>query len=450
MDVMMKINKIILILIYIFLAQLNVASYGQRYNSFDQNTPPDIKKDFEILRERVKRNPRDVGAINSLGIIYANAGQLDDAIKLWQYGMGIKPDYIHLYNNLGSALKQKGKRDEARMIFKAGLMHSKSHLIYYNLGLLEKEDNEAANAANCFKSCLEICPDFQPAIVQLEQMGYFPQMAAKNQNMPTMTLGSYKPPVDMGNIELYPIYPDGIRPDEDQQASTQPKEKKKHYNNTSKTIKEFKPLTYDECVKIVRSLNAPANKKYLAVTFDDGPHHSLTPQILNILKQEGAKGTFFVVGNRAETYPDLLTQMVAEGHDVGNHTWNHLSLAKNSTETDLKSLKKTKDLITGITGKNCNLVRPPYGATSARVKGMLQNNGWHQVLWDSDSRDWQNKNPDVILYRVMKSVEPGGIILFHDIHPGAAKMLPTLIRAFKSEGYRFVTISELISLKHAS
>ncbi len=438
-----RINKVLIFILMILFTQISLIAQAAR-NSFEHNTPPDVKKDFELLRERVKRNPRDVAAINSLGIIYANAGQLEDAIRLWQYGMGIRPDYIHLYNNLGSALKQKGRREEAKMIFKAGLMHERSHLIYYNLGTLEKEDQNIAKAAEYFKYCLEICPDFQPAIQQLEQLGYFPKMAAKNTHIPTMTLGSYKPPVEIGNIELTPIYPSGIQSDDSSKSSSKGSTKKP---NT--TIKQFKPLTFDECCKIIRSFEAPDHKKYVALTFDDGPHHTLTPEVLSILKKEGAKGTFFVVGNRAETYPDLISQISSEGHDVGNHTWNHISLAKNATETGLKSLKKTNDLITGITGKRCNIVRPPYGATSARVRTMLQENGWHQILWDSDSRDWQNKNPDVILYRVMKSFEPGGIILFHDIHPGAAKMLPTLIRALKSEGYRCVTISELIALKHA-
>lgn len=440
----MKNKKLSLFLSALLFCNIALGANASR-NSFDQNTPPDVKKDFALLRDRVKRNPRDVAAINSLGIIYANAGQLDDAIKLWQYGLGINPDYIHLYNNLGSALKQKGRREEARMIFKAGLMHERSHLIYYNLGTLEKEDKELSRAAEYFKSCLEVSPDFQPARQQLEELGYFPKLAAKNTHIPTMTLGSYKPPVEIGNIELEPIYPSGISQDK--------KEKKAKSSTTKKSdkiVKEFKPLSYDECCKIIRGLNAPAHKKYVALTFDDGPHHTLTPEILNILKSEGAKGTFFLVGNRAETYPDLVSRIAKEGHDVGNHTWNHISLSKNTTEVDLKSLNRTNNLIAGIIGKNCNLVRPPYGATSARVKAMLQENGWHQVLWDSDSRDWQNKNPDVILYRVMKSIEPGGIILFHDIHPGAAKMLPTLIRALKSEGYRCVTITELINLKHAS
>jgi len=111
---------------------------------------------------------------------------------------------------------------------------------------------------------------------------------------------------------------------------------------------------------------------------------------------------------------------------------------------------KTNEIISGITGRSCMIVRPPFGQTSQKVKEMLHGQGWHEILWDSDSRDWENKNPDRILYRVMKSAGPGSIVLFHDIHPGAAVMLPTLIRAFKSQGYRFITISELIKLSSSS
>ncbi len=434
---MISLKKIINIFLIIFLFGSCISVFATK-NTFDQNTPPDVKKDFEMLRDRVKKNPRDIAAINSLGIIYANAGQIDDAIKLWQYGLGINPNYIHLYNNLGTALKQKGRREEARMIFKAGLMHERSHLIYFNLGSLEKEEKDMTKAAEYFKSCLELCPNFQPARYQLEQLGYVSQLTVKSTNKPTMTLGSYKPPVEIGNIGLTSVFPN---------EETQSDNKNKTSPQTSS--KPIKILTYNDCCEIIRNLNAPANKKYIALTFDDGPHHTFTPEILNILKNEKAKATFFVVGNRAETYPDLIMQISAEGHDIGNHTWNHISLAKNTTETDIKSIKKTNDVLTGITGKSCNIVRPPYGATNVRVKAMMQDNGWHQILWDTDSRDWQNKNPDAILNKVMRSLEPGGIILFHDIHPGAAKMLPTLIRALKSEGYRFVTISELIALQNS-
>ena len=118
-----------------------------RQAGFDQYNPPDLLKDFEVLRRRIRENPRDVAAINSIGIIYARAGKLEDAIRLWRHGLSVDPRYIHLYNNLGSALKQKGLRDEARLVFKTGLNFSASFCIGYNLGLLEKEEGNPAAAA---------------------------------------------------------------------------------------------------------------------------------------------------------------------------------------------------------------------------------------------------------------------------------------------------------------
>lgn len=402
-------------------------------------------KDFATLQQRVRQNPRDIAALNSLGIIYAQAGRLDDAVRLWRYALDINPDYIHLYNNLGSALKQTGRRDEARLIFRTGLTRSSSYWIYYNLGLLEKEEQNLIVAATCFKHCLQQKPGFEPALRQLSELGYHVQLPPTVQ---PMTLGSYKPPVDAGNIDFYPIYPGGTS----NQANG-----RSYSSGATSTARSgpnvppaFKPLSPADCDKIIKDFKAPPQDRFIAITFDDGPHHTNTPAILDILAQEGAKATFFVLGSRAETYPDLISRMAAEGHDVGNHTWEHRSLAKSSHSEALKSLYRSKETICGITGQPCLLVRPPFGHTNSKVRELIHGQGWHEIMWDSDSRDWENKDPAHILYRVMRSVGPGSIVLFHDIHPGAAQMLPTLIRAFKNNGYRFITISELIAISNAS
>lgn len=435
----------------LFLVLLSVFSgCSHAFASFENTSPPDLMRDFEALRIKIRLNPRDVPSLNSLGIIYARSGKLEDAIKLWRYAMDIDPTYIHLYNNLGSALKQNGRREEARIVFRTGLTRASSYWIYYNLGLLEKEEGNMVAAANCFKSCLAANPDFQPALNQLQELGYQTRQAAIPSVRP-MSLGSYKPPVETGNIDFHPLYPDGTEQAGDKTGST--------YSSggsyAAKTTKKqpstpFAPLSYDDCLNIVKTFNAPPKDRYIALTFDDGPHNSYTREILDILRREGAKGTFFVVGSRAETYPDILSRINTEGHDIGNHTWEHRSLTRSSRSESMASLMRTNELISGITGKPCTIVRPPFGQTSQAVKEMLHGKGWHEILWDSDSLDWQNKNPDHILHRVMKSAGPGSIVLFHDIHPGAAAMLPTMIRAFKSQGYRFITISELIALSSSS
>lgn len=409
--------------------------------NFSDYSPPELMKDFEILRSKLKANPRDVGTLNSLGILYARSGQSEDAIKIWQYALNLDRRYVHLYNNLGSALKQIGRRTEARMIYQTGLTISNSYWIYYNLGLLEKEEGNLSAATNCFKKALQLNPAFQAASTRLSELGYNPTMAPMNHNTRFLSLGSYKPPVSFSDVDLQPLYPNGKWPDKQTDYRS-------IYGNSgnNKIAQPFVPLTLASCTQILSSFKSPPKDRYIALTFDDGPHGTYTPEILQILRRNQIKGTFFVLGNRAETYPDLIMQINSEGHAVGNHTWDHKSLTKSSSDEAVDSLKRTNELITGLTGKPCLIVRPPFGNTSARVKQLIHEQGWHEIMWDSDSRDWENKSPDRILYKVMKSVAPGSIVLFHDIHPGAAGMLQTFITACKASGYRFITIPELIEI----
>lgn len=442
-------NKILRHLAFLLLLIPCLSGFSLSAAGFEQTNPPDLLRDFEALRTKIRQNPRDVPSLNSLGIIYARSGKLEDAIKLWRYAMEIDPSYVHLYNNLGSALKQNGRREEARIVYRTGLTKASSYWIYYNLGLLEKDEGNMVPAANCFKACLAANPSFQPAINQLHELGYQTRQAAIPAVRP-MTLGSYKPPVETGNIDFYPLYPEGTETG-GRTGSTYSSGAVDAARNPKKLpAQPFTPLSYEDCLNIVKSFDAPVKDRYLALTFDDGPHNSYTREILDILRHEGAKATFFVVGSRAETYPDIISRINSEGHDIGNHTWEHRSLTRSSRSEAMTSLMKTNEFISGITGKSCIIVRPPFGQTSQKVKEMLHGQGWHEILWDSDSRDWENKNPDRILYRVMKSAGPGSIVLFHDIHPGAAAMLPTMIRAFKNQGYRFITISELIKLSSSS
>jgi len=434
------------LIVFLFMGSINgpVRLCAQ---DFGTASPPDLMKDFETLRQRIRQNPRDIAALNSLGIIYAQAGKLDDATRLWRYALNIDPNYIHLYNNLGSALKQAGRKEEARLIFRTGLTRSSSYWIYYNLGLLEKEERNLPAAANCFKLCLQQQPGFEPALRQLADLGYHVQLPPTQPVRP-LTLGSYKPPVETGNIDFYPMLPGGNTEQGNGRTYSSGSTYAARSERTAPAV--FTPLSLADCDKIIKEFKTAPQDRYIALTFDDGPHHSYSREILDILRREGAKATFFVVGSRAETYPDIVARMAAEGHDVGNHTWEHRGLGKSSSAEGLQSLRRTNELISGITGKPCLIVRPPFGQTSQKVRELIHGQGWHEIMWDSDSRDWENKNPDRILYRVMRSVSPGSIVLFHDIHPGAAQMLPTLIRAFKNNGYRFITISELIAISNAS
>lgn len=178
----------------------------------------------------------------------------------------------------------------------------------------------------------------------------------------------------------------------------------------------------------------------VALTFDDGPNSSSTPRILDTLKRYNAKATFFVIGSSVPGNEAILKRAVSEGHEIGNHTWSHPSLATLSVNDIKWQMSETSKVITSATGKEVKLMRPPYGATNATVQA---NVGYPQIFWDVDTLDWKNRNTQAILANVQSQVAPGAVILMHDIHGTTADALPAVMDYLVSQGYRFVTVSEL-------
>ncbi len=435
-------------------------------SSAGQSSLFDLRRDFDILYSRFRQNPGDVQTINSLGIIYARFGRISDAITLWERGLALDPHYIHLYNNLGSALKNQRRYAEAERIFRLGLRITPSVWIYYNLGVMYGEMKKANEAVTCFQSCLGLKPGFEPAQRKLAELGvrlfdpgenHFPGIPGVTIPRSPVAMGG---PPDQSEIRAPVRYPwlgspESVResdagnlpPTYFPSGTTAPAKQTPGRRDASEGASEppAKPMTVEDCVAAISRINRNKNMaKVVALTFDDGPHAVYTKQLLDILKAEGARGTFFVLGSRAETYPDLLSRMSAEGHEIGNHTWNHKSLVSQGRGSGLADLRKTADLLEMMTGSKCRLVRPPFGHTNQGVLKMINSEGWHQVMWDADSRDWQGGSRDRMLARVIRSLSPGAVVLFHDIHPGVLKVLPVLIPALKRCGYSFVTVSQLI------
>ena len=158
------------------------------------------------------------------------------------------------------------------------------------------------------------------------------------------------------------------------------------------------------------------------LTFDDGPDPKYTPQILDILKTAGVKATFFLVGSRAELYPDLVRRIVREGHEVGNHTYTHPNVGLIADSQVKVELNATQRLIEAICGRSTTLFRPPYNADSNPNKAeeiqpllIAQDLGYWIALEDVDTEDWSRPGVAAILERVRNGrVEGGNIVLMHD------------------------------------
>lgn len=191
-------------------------------------------------------------------------------------------------------------------------------------------------------------------------------------------------------------------------------------------------------------LRGDPGRKWVALTFDDGPHPEYTPGILRLLKQYQVKATFFLVGEMAEKYPELVTAELTDGHSIGNHTYHHVSLTKMPQEYVATEIKACGEVLQSITGKAPRLFRPPGGDYSDSIAETVEALGYRLILWTDDPGDWASPGQQVILKRTLSAVNNGAIILIHDGIQETLDILPTILQAVKAQGYELVTIDQML------
>ena len=179
----------------------------------------------------------------------------------------------------------------------------------------------------------------------------------------------------------------------------------------------------------------------VALTFDDGPHQTCTPALLNGLKQREVKATFFLMGENIAGKEPLVQRMQAEGHLIGNHGYHHIQMTKEEAEQACADIEQTEKLIQSITGKRPEYLRPPYGDWNEQLECRVN---LTTVLWNVDSLDWKFQNTDRIVRRVEKDVNDGDIILMHDIFPTSVEAALRIVDDLQKRGYEFVTVEELL------
>jgi peptidoglycan-N-acetylglucosamine deacetylase len=199
----------------------------------------------------------------------------------------------------------------------------------------------------------------------------------------------------------------------------------------------------------IQSAKLSQGQKVIALTFDDGPWPESTAQVLNILKENNIKATFFVVGQNVKNYPDLVKRVIAEGHAIGNHTWHHWYHYMNQ-QAAAYEVDHTTDLIYKTTGVKTNLFRPPGGIMHNGVAAYARKNKYALIMWSSDSLDYSRLTVPKLINNVFRLAKPGGIVLMHDGGGNRTKTveaLPEIITGFRKQGYSFVTIPELLEMQ---
>lgn len=176
----------------------------------------------------------------------------------------------------------------------------------------------------------------------------------------------------------------------------------------------------------------------VALTFDDGPS-AYTPRLLDILKENDVKATFFVLGVMVERHPEILKRTFDEGHQIGNHSWNHKDFKKLTKRGVEFQVQETNAIVKEVIGQEPLILRPPYGSSNLLVAKTAD---MPIILWDLDTLDWSDRNAENIVQKIMKT-KRNSIILAHDIHKTTIDAMPKAIKELKEKGYHFVTIEDL-------
>lgn len=205
-------------------------------------------------------------------------------------------------------------------------------------------------------------------------------------------------------------------------------------------------VPYDDVLNEPLRLIDP-DKPMVAITFDDGPLPRYTGAILDVLQEEQACATFFILGSRANLAPELLQRMILEGSEIGNHTYSHKQLTTLSRSAIKEEITRSQAALQAITGKAPKLLRPPYGSHNDVVDACMSENDLLYAGWSVDTQDWKLRDAQQITSRVLKEVRDGDIILMHDMYPSTVEALKAILSQLKEEGYQFVTVSELLQYR---
>lgn len=186
------------------------------------------------------------------------------------------------------------------------------------------------------------------------------------------------------------------------------------------------------------------NKPMVALTYDDGPYSPVTDRILNVLEKNNSRATFFVVGNRVNSYRSSLLRAYNMGCEIANHTYSHQILTSADNSTIKSQIDKTNNAVKAITGESPVLVRAPGGSTNSRVLGAVK---YPFISWSVDTLDWKSRNANSVVSVIKNNVKDGSIILMHDLYSSTASASETVIPWLIKQGYQIVTVSEMMAVK---
>lgn len=257
---------------------------------------------------------------------------------------------------------------------------------------------------------------------------------------PSLATNTHQPPSPARRTASEPTSP---APPKRQSAAVQQPQEVPDSSNAVETVPPTMPLRVSS--KEVES--GSPSEKLVALTFDAGSSAHPVPAILRALAQHNVRSTFFLTGQWIERHPDAARQIAEAGHELGNHSWSHPPFTSLSEEQIREQLRRTEEIALQVCGRSTKpLFRPPFGDRDERVRTVVAEEGYLTIYWTIDS--WDSVKRDItsqeIIQRVMRRMRPGAIVLMHCGSEATAQALPQLLQELQAQGYRAVTVSELL------
>ena len=184
--------------------------------------------------------------------------------------------------------------------------------------------------------------------------------------------------------------------------------------------------------------------RVISISFDASWGGDQTMGILDLLDEYDAKATFFLVGIWVEKYPELVKEIAARGHEIGNHSAKHPHMTKISEEKMREELRVMDDQLEALIGQRTKLFRPPYGDYNDKVVTVCRDAGYEVVQWSVDSLDWKNLGVQDLITKATKNVQPGDIVLFHNDSKYILEALPTVLKTYKEQGFKLIPVGDIL------
>ncbi len=386
------------------------------------------------IEAMAKAYPQNPEVLNSYGIELANRGDLMGAISIRRRALDYDNKNVHLYNNIGSALKRLGHDEHAYAWYAAALQIKPVYWTYYNLAILYRDRGQMKEANWALDQSLSLNPQFTQAIEMRERIGSAPQVAAQPAPHSAVKMPESFPTSDIisqteeGKTALAP----SVAPETVKIAPTRP------------VVTAQKPITPKKRQISGVSPVPVAAGGQVFLTFDGGATDAGFDSIVDSLRRYGVRCTFFLTGKFVEKYPEKSRRLLAEGHEIANHSMNHPNMKSFSKEKIATEIEAAEQVFTRVLGRRgAPFFRFPYGAQNKGVEEIVEGLGYRPVYWHIDTIDWREDPVNTIISRVDSKLRRNSVILMHLGSKNGAKALDSILDIITGRGYTLARLCDL-------